>query len=210
MLTAADRYGWGTPVRSDDFSGPLHGWRLYDGAGHNGVGRRSPQNVTVANGVATLLGDVAGTTGGMAWGGGQRYGRWEARVRASVADPAYHAVLLLWPDQGAWPTAGEIDFAEMQDPNRRSTGFYLHHGPRNEQISGQVAVDATQWHTWAVEWTPSSVTGFVDGRPWFRTTDVDALPPGPMHLCLQLDWFPAAEGPVRRSALQVDWVRQYL
>lgn len=207
--TAAERFGWGTPIRSEEFTGPLHGWQLYTGTGHAGVGRRSPQAVTVANGVATVLGDAAGTTGGMAWGGGRRYGRWEVRMRASVADPSYDAVLLLWPDDDVWPSSGEIDFAEMQDPARRVTGFYLHHGPRNEQLSAQVEVDATQWHTWGVEWTPQSVTGFVDGRPWFHTTDVGALPPGPMHLCVQLDWFPSGRGPVRPSALQVDWVREY-
>jgi len=38
----------------------------------------------------------------------------------------------------------------------------------------------------------------------------DALPPGPMHLTLQLDWFPGSgTGAVRQSEMQVDWVRYY-
>ena len=70
-------------------------------------------------------------------------------------------------------------------------------------------VDATRWHNWAVEWTPTSVTTFLDGRKWFGTTDGAVQPPGPMHLCIQLDWFPTEDGKVKQSTMQVDWVREY-
>ena len=40
-----------------------------------------------------------------------------------------------------------------------------------------------------------------------RTSAVQ--PPGPMHLCIQLDWFPSGSGTVRESTMQVDWVREY-
>ena len=36
-----------------------------------------------------------------------------------------------------------------------------------------------------------------------------ALPPRPMHLCVQLDFFPAGDAEVRPSRMDVDWVRQY-
>jgi hypothetical protein len=74
---------------------------------------------------------------------------------------------------------------------------------------GAVDVDATQWHNWAVEWTPKGITAYVDGNPWWHTDDTGVLPPGPMHLCVQLDWFPTSDGAVRPSEMQVDWVRQY-
>jgi len=207
--TAADTRGWGAPTRSEDFDGGLDGWQVYDGTGHAGRGRRSPSALTVRDGVLTITGDAAGTTGGMSWGRGQRYGRWEARVRAPAADPSYDAVLLLWPDAENWPRGGEVDFMEMGDPARRSTDGFVHHGADNRQLHAAVRADATAWHNWAVEWTPSSITMFLDGRAWFRTTDPAAQPPGPMHLCVQLDWFPQAGTPVRRSAMQVDRVRQY-
>ncbi|OLT10752.1 hypothetical protein BJF78_05585 [Pseudonocardia sp. CNS-139] len=71
-------------------------------------------------------------------------------------------------------------------------------------------IDGSQWHNWAVEWTPESITAYVDGEEWFRTTDTSIFPPGPMHLCIQLDWFPDdAVGAVRESVMHVDWVRQY-
>jgi hypothetical protein len=71
-----------------------------------------------------------------------------------------------------------------------------------------VQVDATRWHNWAVEWTPTSVTTFLDGRKWYGTTDRAAQPPSPMHLCIQLDWFPRG-GTAQQSTMQVDWVREY-
>ena len=156
----------------------------------------------------TITGDPSGTTGGMSWGTGRRYGRWEARVRAPAADPSYDAVLLLWPDGEKWPAGGEIDFMELGDPARRTTDAFVHYGKDNRQVHGTVATDATQWHNWAVEWTPSSITTYLDGREWYRTTDGAVQPPGPMHLCIQLDWFPKG-GPVRQSTMQVDRVREY-
>lgn len=210
--TAAAANKWGTPDREDDFSGDLSGWGLYTGRGHAGNGQRSPSAATVANGVLTIRGDAQGTTEGMAWndGKGQKYGRWEARVKAPASDPTYNAVLLLWPDAENFPAGGEIDFMEMTDNTRQSTNAFLHYGARNAQMHGQVKVDATQWHNWAVEWTPKGVTTYVDGQPWWHTDDPKVMPPGPMHLCIQLDWFPKdGGGAVQPSQMQVDWVRQY-
>ena len=49
----------------------------------------------------------------------------------------------------------------------------------------------------------------VDGEQWFRTTDTATFPPGPMHLCVQLVWFPQGTGAVRESSMQVDRVARY-
>ena len=157
----------------------------------------------------TISGDARGTTGGACWGGGRRYGRWEARVRAPEADPAYHALLLLWPDADDFPAGGQVDFLELTDPARRSVEFYLHSGEDGDPVRSEVRVDATRWHAWAVEWTPDRITGYVDGEEWFSATDPQALPPRPMHLCVQLDFFPAGDAEVRPSRMDVDWVRQY-
>lgn len=209
--SAATAFGWGRPNRDDEFDGTaLSGqWEPYDGPGHNGAGRRSPGAFAVQDGVLTVNGGADGTTGGMAWAPGQRYGRWEARVRSPAADPSYHAVLLLWPDAENWPKGGEVDFMEDSDPSRQNTDMFLHYGADNSQLHGDVRIDATQWHDWAVEWTPDHITAFVDGKQWWTTDDTSALPPGPMHLTVQLDWFPEGKGQVKASEMQVDWVRQY-
>lgn len=87
--------------------------------------------------------------------------------------------------------------------------FFLHYGEENHQLHGQLAIDATQWHNWAVEWTPDHITAYVDGQEWYTTTRTDAFPPGPLHLTLQLDWFPKGGGAVAPSTMSADWVRYY-
>jgi licheninase len=210
--SAAVLQNWGEPTRVEEFDGTRLGpaWGVYDGPGHAGKGRRTPKAVGVGNGLLTITGDQRGNTAGMEWGGGQRYGRWEGRVKAPVSDPSYNALLLLWPDAENFPVGGEIDFMEMMDHTRQKTHVFLHYGKNNRTISGSVVADATQWHNWAVEWTPTYIATYLDGKQWWRTERTEIFPPGPMHLCIQLDWFPKeARGPVTTSTMQVDWVKQY-
>jgi hypothetical protein len=217
--TAAEALGWGVPAAVDEFDGPLGGdWRVYSGSGFDGQGTRTADALTVDDGVLTITGDEAGATGGMAWATGQEYGRWEARVRTPESDPSYNALLLLWPDDPAAAGSetssgetgsGEIDFMEMLDPARQTANAFVHPGAEAAPAMGEVAVDGTAWHTWAVEWTPTAVTTYVDGVRWWSVDDPAQLPSGPMHLCVQLDWFPTGDGEVRESSMQVDWVRQY-
>ena len=206
--TAAETHGWGVPSRSDEFngSGPA-GWRLYDGPGHAGNGRRTPTAVSVADGVMTITGDAHGNSEGMAWPPGQTYGRWEACVRSSPAAPGYHSVLLLWPDADDWPSGGEIDFMEITDPRRQAVGASVHYGTTDHQESGAVDVDATAWHSWAVEWTSGTITFYLDASPWWQVANSAIIPHRAMQLCIQLDDLGGdiSEG----GELMVDWVRRY-
>ncbi|MFC4906261.1 glycoside hydrolase family 16 protein [Actinomadura gamaensis] len=226
--TAAARYGWGSPVASDDFASARldhRAWEVYDGPGHGGAGRRSPRAVSVRDGALTLTGRPDGTTGGLAWkAGSQHTGRWEARVRMNRACAAYHPVLLLWPIGAGGGNApkgggGEVDWLEVADDGtRQQAEFFLHYGSEhaNDQLYGRTRVDLTTWHAFALEWTPKSISGFVDGRRWFTTTRRRALPPGPMGQTVQLDWFPGDAGRtapgIDRNApatFQLDWIRMY-
>ena len=206
--TAAAVNGWGTPNRQDDFNDPrLPGWHLYDGPGHDGNGRRTPAAVSVTEGTLTITGAPNGDSGGMGWDSGQMYGRWEVCARSPQAAPGYHSVLLLWPDAEDWPIGGEVDFMEAIDPTRQSVEGWLHYGAEDHRVGGAVNVDATQWHSWAVEWTPKMITMYLNGNPWWTTTDIATFPPRALHLCLQVDNF---GGDIAAGGQQlVDWVRQY-
>ncbi len=129
-------------------------------------------------------------------------------TRPGRCTPTYDALLLLWPDDESG-AGSEVDFMEMLDPTRQTANAFLHSGGETVQPMGEIAVDATQWHNWAVEWTPTSITAYLDGVEWWTVDDPALLPQGPMHLCVQLDWFPTGEGAVRESSMQVDWVREY-
>jgi hypothetical protein len=210
--SAGKMLGWGTPSVTEEFESAddLKEWDVYDGVGHDKEGIRSPDQVSVKDGILTIEGDSEGKTGGMALNSSQKYGRWEGRVKTPPSDDTYHAVMLLWPDSEKWPEDGEVDFMEMLDPDRQETNAYIHYSEDNKQEHGEVKADATQWHNWAVEWTPEHIITYLDGREWFRVTDPKVLPPGKMHLCIQLDWFPDDDHKdVKASSMDVDWVKEY-
>lgn len=203
--TAAATQQWGTPLRTDDFSDPgsLGGWYLYDGPGHDGNGRRTPTAASVSDGLLTITGDAAGDSEGMAWTPGRMYGRWEVCAKSSVASPNYHSVLLLWPSGSG---SGEVDFMEIADPTRQSVDGFVHYAVGGK-LSTTLDIDATAWHSWAVEWTAQRLAFFVDGRQWWETTDTAAIPDNAMVLCVQLDNF---GGDISQGGqLVVDWTREY-
>ena len=181
-------------------------WGPYDGPGNGGKGRRSPAAITVQNGIMTIRGDSKGTAGGMAWSTDQRFGKWEVRARFPKGDDQYHPVLLLWP-QGKWPQGGEVDFAETTSASS-DVSFFLHYSSSNKQKSADKPLDLTQWHNYAVEWVDGRITGFIDGQQWFQSTDRSTLPPGQMHVAIQLDYFPDGGSP-KPTQLDVDYVRMY-
>ena len=160
--------------------------------------------------MATVSGDSAGTTGGMsAKFAQQKYGKWETRMRTSARDPKYHPVLILWPNNNTSPNCAEIDYAEGST-NTAQIKFFLHYacGGSNFQTTAAKTIDTTQWHNYAVEWTPAGITGYIDGVKTFSDTNPAHLPSVGMHQTLQLDWFPDGSA-TKPSQMQVDWVRVY-
>lgn len=214
-VQAAVLRGWGRVVAGDEFSyvgaPDPQKWKLYDGLGHAGKGIRSPKAWNVANGVATVSGNVSGTTGGMsATFAQQKYGRWETRMKTSVRDPKYHPVVLLWPNGNTSPNCAEVDYAEALTETTM-VKFALHYacaGPYSYQTRAARTIDVTQWHNYAVQWTSTGITGYIDGILWFSDTNPAHLPTVGMHQTLQLDWFPNGTA-TKPTQMQVDWVRVY-
>ena len=209
--SAATDYNWGTPTAGDEFNytgapDPAK-WSVYNSAGHAGNGIRSPQQVTVDGSKMVMTGTADGTTAGIsAKFANQKYGRWEVRAAGS-GDTEYHMVLLLWPDSRNWPCDGEVDYAETAG-DWNVIKFFHHYSCLNSQTSAAKALDVTEFHNYAVDWSPNGIVGYIDGVKWFEDNDPAHQPPGPMHQTLQLDWFPdsTADG---AAEMRVDWVRVY-
>jgi beta-glucanase (GH16 family) len=205
-------------IADDEFNGTeldKEVWSPYTGKTTDGVGRHQEENLSVGDGRLTIT-SHGKFSGGLSWAPGQMYGRWEVRAR-SQPGTGYGPVLLLWPDAENWPIGGEIDFLEIPKGDRKVNNFTVHYGPDNSQNGVSQTGDFSQWHNYAVEWTPDHIAGFLDGKEIFRTTDKAQLPPGPMHLGIQqdigpygTDWIPAPDDSTPETVkFQIDWVRIY-
>ncbi len=101
------------------------------------------------------------------------HGRAAARIKMPDAVGVWPAFWLL--GNGEWPVTGEIDIMEYVG-EADWTGVALH-GPG---YSGETPLvdkqffppgtDVTQWHEYAVEWTPDQILFKVDGRLTYRAT----------------------------------------
>ena len=214
---AAVQNGW-TLTAHDEFDGDELDqdlWSTYKGRTTDDVGQHDPDNISVSDGALRIT-SRGNTSAGMAWKEDQQYGRWEARVRSEQGN-GYGPVMLLWPESEEWPEDGEIDIMEIPKGERQRASFTVHWGEDNQQDGKSVEADFTQWHTFAVEWTPEHIIGYLDGKEFYRNEDSDANPPGPMHLALQQDigpygtnWIPAPDSTTpAECTFEVDWVRIY-
>ncbi|MCP3802644.1 glycoside hydrolase family 16 protein [Allokutzneria sp. A3M-2-11 16] len=237
--TAAGRYGWGNPLPqgSDEFNyGSAQSpavpdaakWSLAGGGvgkcwpGHAGNGKRCEENTRVVGGVLRQTGESGGDSGWLASKFGQRYGRWEARVRSQATSSdngrQYHPLLILWPDSNRWPEDGEYDYLENSAPGEACAEAFIHY-PHKKDASVQqehakkCGVDLSKWHNIAVEWTKDHVKGFVDGVEWFRFSGgansvrkcIQCAPS--MHQTIQLDNFHGTN--MQSAVYEVDWTRVY-
>jgi hypothetical protein len=203
-----------TIAKCEDFNSGQGAFGGYDGGGGDtvvGGGRKSSQ-CSDSGGVLILAQSSDGSTCGGSTNFSQRYGFWEARMRAystGTSGSAPHPVLILWPDSDQWPEGGELDYFET-DIGDPATGF-LHcassAGGNCYQLPDD-SVDYSQFHVYGFKWTSSSFTGYIDARQWYTTSDGGAQPPGAMHQTIQLDNL-TGNTPVKAGKMEVDWLHMY-
>lgn len=189
-----------------------------------------PEQVQVADGVLSLQADrraVIGIDGrpfeyvsGLISGKSPeqtlfafRYGYVESRVRLPQGRGLWSALWMLpstgeaEPEIDIYETVGEqprvvqMHTHWTEDGEDRQRGFKFH-GP--DMTLG--------WHTFGLEWTPDSLTWFVDGEPRWRVTDPKQIPREDMYLITNLAvggnfTEPPDEDTPFPSSLQVDYIR---
>lgn len=201
-----------------DFSGSSlpSGWSSYMGTpGGDPGGQFGTAHVVVGGGLLSLntWQDPAynneWVTGGLCQcGAPQTYGAYFVRSRVTGAGPT--GVELLFPTVG-WPP--EIDFNETGGgtTSTAATNIWAAAATSRSQSQVELNIDMTQWHTWGVIWTPTSITYTVDGQVWGTFTVASEIPSQPMTLDLQQQtWCSSGRAcPTTPQSMQVDWVAEY-
>lgn len=210
-------YGpWGAPVLTDTFTEPRldpRKWQVYqapNARSHPGIAagtHLAHGRLVLDGGLYSGRDESAGIVSRLA----QTYGRWEARIRADRG-AGYSATAFLWPTRLGYPEYAEIDFAEILDPTRRTGGLFIHHGRDDRQLQRIARIDFTRWHTVAIDWLPSHLTFYVDGRPQWTYHGPFVPHRADMHLYLRnevMDGFHRTPRTPKRVRMQVDWVRVF-
>ena len=217
------------PLFVDDFTSSTLGsnWHEYSGDDfgvYNGQAGTTwdPSHVTVGNGLLTLRTYQDPThagpnspwvEGGVAlWPNSSlTYGEYLVRSRVTSATGVTQ-VMTLWTDN-TWPP--EIDWNESNGTNSSgATEWYNGTNGAMQIQAGPSGVDLTQWHTWGVITTPSTITYTVDGKVWATMPNNVTTP---THLTLQQMIWPCADpyetcpssSTPPEVDMQIDWVAVY-
>ncbi len=225
--TGGDGSSWPTSVPgwqltySTDFAGSSlpSGWLAYNGEpGGDPDGNWDSSNVTVSGGALNLLATPSAQAGVQFYGNPQTYGRYLVRMKGDYEpDLAINNLAILWPaQQGVWPP--EVDFYQDLGGTRQNFSASLHPGPDGDGGCCVVAsptqdVNATAWHTYGVQWTPSSLTYTIDGQVWASVSSSSLSsaqwPTIPMNLTLQSQNQASAQPSGTIDTMSVAWVAEY-
>ncbi|MET0862199.1 MAG: glycoside hydrolase family 16 protein [Microbacterium sp.] len=153
-----------------------------------------------------------------------RYGRIAARIKVPMGAGVWPAFWMLGTDIDAvgWPACGEIDVMESVGGDPAAV-YGTVHGPGYAGVGRGVGRRHTtgsplsyDFHTYAVDWAPGSLTWHIDGEEFFHLTP--GLVPGPwpfdhhFFLILNLAFgggWPGndADPSALPAEMLVDWVR---
>lgn len=190
------------------------GWYVFTGVpGGDPGGQFGLRHVTLNHGILSLNAwrdrqyKYHWVTGGLCQCGLKKvHGAYFVRSRVTGAGPT--AVELLWPYSNKWPP--EIDFNESAG-SLTSSSSTIHWSPVDHIEQRHIAINMTQWHTWGLVWTPSSVSYIVDGQVWGSITNRYEITRVPMTLDLEQIALCSLhrECPTHPVSMQVDWVTEY-
>lgn len=178
-----------TPVWADEFdysgmpSSAKWGYDIGgDGWGNNELQyyTNSPDNVSVENGILSITARKENMNGReytstrlISKGKGDfLYGRVEVKAKLPSGKGTWPAIWMLPTDwaYGGWPKSGEIDIMEHVGYDQNKVHITVHTEAYNHSINTQKGATkvvpgvSTDFHTYRVDWTPSSIKGFIDGE----------------------------------------------
>jgi hypothetical protein len=190
-------------------------WSVFNGAGNNGNGVRSPSAVTEGGGHLTITGSMQNgqiVSGGLQYTTGFTDGYVEFQVKTSV-DPAGNmsGVTMLWPTDNTF-SEGEDDIYEtLAKANVRNPFYTFLHDLGTSHTAQDYYIhqsDASQWHTIAYTWTSGALTVYRDGVQVFNDTNRAVIPTTSHELHIQLD-ATNSNTLTQNVTMQVGYARMY-
>jgi beta-glucanase (GH16 family) len=101
----------------------------------------------------------------------QTYGVFAVRAKIPAATfPGLQETLWLYPQNltyGPWPASGEIDFAEFFSNNAGNDVPSVHYAKSSSDANATAlgcTINQNTFNTYAVDWTPRSITIFTNGQ----------------------------------------------
>ncbi|WP_344111998.1 glycoside hydrolase family 16 protein, partial [Nocardioides humi] len=156
----------------------------------------------------------------------QTYGRFEFRAKMPATTvTGIHSALWLYPQKhtyGGWPNSGEVDVAEWFSADAGRVYPSVHYAGENTLLSTgyncTMATAGTEYHRYAVEWTPTSMRFLYDGKEcfshaWTPSAPLTAPQPfdQPFYVVLTQvfggSWNAITQQTPPEATMSVDWVR---
>lgn len=102
-----------------------------------------------------------------------KYGYFEGRMKLPVGTGTWPAFWMLPQKFSQWPLEGEMDIMEHVGSNPDTVHITMHTQKYNHTIGTQqtsinyVRGVQSEFHVYALQWTPDSICGFIDGKQCF-------------------------------------------
>lgn len=196
---SAPSSGYTRLVWSDEFNGTsldTSNWTYEIGTGSNGWGNNElqyytsrPENIRVSGGNLIITARRE-SYGGMNYTSARiktqdkrtfTYGRVEARIKIPTGKGLWPAFWMLGNNisQVSWPYCGEIDIMEHVN-NEGVTHGTIHWSDHNGNYAyygGPTPwnLDFSQYHVYAIEWSPTSIKWFVDGNQFWEANIANSI-----------------------------------
>lgn len=209
-------------VFHDDFNGDqLDGrWAIHHDSpeGHI-MSSRWKENIEVKDGLLRLL-TKKEDRGGKSWTSGKvwtkdfhpQYGYFEARMRLGAATGLNNAFWLMTPGKRTDPIHFEIDITEARHPNIHTMTAHNWagvHKASGKKMYTQETLSKT-FHVYGLEWTPTELVWYFDGKEVRRTPNDYCHAPSPVLLSSAIGAFAGrVTDALDGTSQDTDWVRVY-